>query len=365
MRNYTSGSGGGIYIYAGTTLYLKDINISRNDAVASGGGIYNLCDWSSVTNSGWTGYHHFEQLLITHNRAFTQSGGGICTGQAFSCINSTISENKCNNYGAGLACGAYENDNNEEQDVNPSFFNTIFWHDFRFSGPLSEVFLAGDLSDPQFCFCTIENWANPAHGFDISPPYTWDDQGWTYPLNSNTGDDPNFIDPNNDDFNIHMNNSSCYNQGSNGLYYPQGFSDFDTYFGYMWSNDFAGNSRQFNGTIDRGAFETSTQKNLQDSPTPYQKEAEIKFSIYPNPCIRNQSLIIKSNRTDIILSNIEIFTYLGQHVYWSTLENELSEEFKLDFSSAVFDHGMYIVKIQYLDKTGRIGAFYDKLSVIK
>jgi photosystem II stability/assembly factor-like uncharacterized protein len=249
------GSGGaGIYCYNSSPIISNNL-ISHNSSY----GIY--CDYGCnsiisnniISNNAGTGIYCYPNKAIISNNIISNNsgsnGGGIYCHNYFdipTIINNTIINNSAN-YGGGIYFNSvfgYSANTNE----NPSLFNNIIWGNTASIGG-SQVYLAGEGSDPNFYYCDVQGGST---AFDVN--------GTTYTGNyqNNIDLDPLFVAPSGGsgtnfngliaDWSL-QNNSPCIDAGN----------PLDTAQVFMYpAKDIAGNPRVNICRIDMGAYEYQT-----------------------------------------------------------------------------------------------------------
>ncbi|MHC4739840.1 MAG: LamG-like jellyroll fold domain-containing protein [Planctomycetota bacterium] len=213
--NGNESRGGGIYITNSSPTIINCI-IKDNYASSSGG----------IGGAGFyiTGSSANPRIIncIIDNNITPGDGGGVegTYGASLSLINCTIVRNQSDN-APGVGCHV---------DCDVVLTNTVVWYN---QGNTSEYIANGDGSDTTLTNCNIEGglaliW-NPGGGSVI-------DNGGNIELV------PEFIDPNNGDFNL-LAASPCIEAGDNSSVPVEA------------TTDIAGNPRIIGGVVDIGAYE--------------------------------------------------------------------------------------------------------------
>jgi len=234
---FNSGSVGGAICCSNSSAIISENTFTSNSAGSSNGGaIY--CGGSSQTISGNTftlnivssngGAVYLDSCLtnLTNNTFCMNTasiGGGIYAyslGVTTTIINNTFYANSAASSGAGIYC----------DQSSPAITNTILWGDT--APAFAEINLYGG-SAPTVTYCDVMG-------------------GW--PGSGNIDADPIFSDGANNDLHLTW-NSPCNNTGTNAA---QGLPD----------EDFEGDPRIANGTVDMGADEFYRQFYISGDKTP-------------------------------------------------------------------------------------------------
>jgi len=225
--------GGGLHISQSTDLTLTNCTFATNSA-GGGGGLYNdsfnlmLTNCTFIGNSAGSGggmeLHGDQTTLIncifSGNSAI--NGGGIdCPCTEVSLTNCTFVGNTASseyNYRGGGICG--------DDDTVMRLTNCIFWANRDIDGMGQAAQIDHD-SFPQthVNFCCIQGWTGDLDG------------------TGNFGDDPLFVDPNNDDYHL-LEDSPCIDAGDPNYIPEPNETDLD------------GKLRVIGGRIDMGAYES-------------------------------------------------------------------------------------------------------------
>jgi predicted outer membrane repeat protein len=238
IRNYASDGGGAIYLSSSNSVILN-CSFIENEA-SMGGAIYaSNCNFSisncrfianlaeqiggAVRNYGWP---DARGNLVIKNCLFNQNmserfGGAISNNNADVTIdNCTIVANEAGDYYGGVEPGVISSHILSSCEIN----NCIIYHniDSQGTGEPSQI-------NPRIDVVTI-NYSCL--------------QGWTGLLGGigNTGADPCFVDPNNNDYHL-LSDSACINAGDPNYILGPNETDLD------------GNPRVIDGRIDMGAYE--------------------------------------------------------------------------------------------------------------
>ena len=354
-NNYATGSGGGIFLRAGINMNLFNLSIQLNTADANGGGIYNPCSWNNTTQIATMDFHHIEQCLITNNTALLY-GGGIYTQQSFSCVNSTIATNISGNdflykWGGGIACYSFQNGLGQQQQVFPTFFNTIFWHN-NASGAPNQVYLHDSYCLPQFNYCDIQNFITAAnHDFDGAGAAAWYNLGWSCGPTM-IESDPQFVDVTMLNYHLLATVSPCINTGNLTLCSPTGFPQFGSingfpYWGPNGGIDFDGSPRVLNN-IDMGPYELSAKNGFPQLTGNLDTNSN-EITIFPNPCHSGQSIKLISNNESTKLTHVEIRSILGKLIFSQDLNNIGSYEIFNDPALLGDLSGILFIKVETIN----------------
>ena len=353
-NNYATGSGGGIFLRAGINMNLFNLSIQLNTADANGGGIYNPCSWNNTTQIATMDFHHIEQCLITNNTALLY-GGGIYTQQSFSCINSTIASNSATyvngfNSGGGIACYSFQNGLGQNQQVAPTFYNTIIWHNT--GGTSNQVYLDDNYCLPQFNYCDIQNFNTGVnHDFDGAGAVSWYNLGWSCGPTM-IESDPQFVDVTMLNYHLLATVSPCINTGNLTLCSPTGFPQFGSingfpYWGPNGGIDFDGSPRVLNN-IDMGPYELSAKNGFPQLTGNLDTNSN-EITIFPNPCHSGQSIKLISNNESTKLTHVEIRSILGKLIFSQDLNNIGSYEIFNDPALLGDLSGILFIKVETIN----------------
>jgi predicted outer membrane repeat protein len=340
-------NGGAICVTQTTNLDLFNIDISNN-AATNGGGIYNDCNWSTSTNSGNNGEHHFEQLLITKNSAYLD-GGGIFTKQTFSCINSTLAENIAwNGNGGALAVVSFSGPSGNV-NVTPVLMNSLLYDNVP-----EEVLIDDDYCIPQFFYCDIKGYITATNtNFTFTNlPSTWTDYGWTDLFNNPI---PNYITQNlpylTPNYQLSP-NSLCIDVGYNYMCQSNLYPGFSYgYIPFPWGTDFDGQNR-FVNTIDIGAKEYQTKSAWIDHDNLTNPIESSVVSVKPNPWDKQGELKVLLSNPDFYLTNIKLFNAYGQQLIDRNTKQLNSIELDMQDLGFQLIPGIYVIKIEYKYPSG-------------
>ena len=256
--NFTTGSGGGIAVLSTTyPIIVKDNYIAYNTALASGGGV----EWGRVEGE-------FEGNVVCFNGAYgatypnmIKKGGGLYIyyfgTNKFE--NNIIYSNYAEDYGGGV----YINwANGYVVDVTLTNFTIT-----KNSSPCGSGIYCKDYAE-----LTVSNsiiWGNS--GIEVEyeqtvPNITYSDVKGGWPGTGNIDSDPMFVDPDNDDYHIYH-HSPCRDTGDNRA--P-----------HLTEQDFEGDPRIAEGTVDMGADEFYKHLYFIDGETP-EGDIDVKFVDIP------------------------------------------------------------------------------------
>ena len=220
--------GGGVFNWA-SSVTIDRCHFSVNYAEAHGGGLLNHDSLATITNTTFSENeaHHgggiyiedsspsLTNCTVNHNTAY--SGGGIHNWESIPVItNCTISNNTADNTGGGIV---------DNHGSSPIVTNSIIWGNTSdYVGDNISIYS----STPIYTFCDIQvNPGSPVH-----------------PGKGNIKQDPLFTDPANGDFHLQA-ISPCIDSGSNAAIFATGITE-----------DFDGDPRIINGTVEMGVDET-------------------------------------------------------------------------------------------------------------
>jgi len=231
--NFTTGSGGGIAVLSTTDpIIVKDNYIAYNTALASGGGV----EWARVEGE-------FEGNVVCFNGAYgatypnmIKKGGGLYIHY----FGTNKLENNIiyNNYAEDYGGGVYINwSYGKVVDVTLTNFTIT-----KNSSPCGSGIYCKDLAE-----LTVSNsiiWDNP--GIEVEygqtvPIITYSDVKGGWPGTGNIDIDPCFVNKDKDDYHL-LYYSPCKDSGDNNA--P-----------YLTEQDFEGDPRIAEGTVDMGADE--------------------------------------------------------------------------------------------------------------
>ncbi|HPO61758.1 MAG TPA: choice-of-anchor Q domain-containing protein [Candidatus Kapabacteria bacterium] len=200
--------GGGIVNVENSSPFLTNVTISYNSSLLYGGGIINIDESSPIITNA----------IISNNSSMY--GGGICNmeNSTPTITNSTISYNSAM-YGGGIS----------NMTSLPTINNSIIWGNTGvLTGNQVYSVSGGSLTLNYSCFANEDG--------DIFGSHT---------ANNCITTNPEFVDLANDDFRI-AGSSPCVNSGNNAYVLAPN---------PVIANDFRGQARIQNTTIDMGAFE--------------------------------------------------------------------------------------------------------------
>jgi parallel beta-helix repeat protein/predicted outer membrane repeat protein len=210
--NDSDDKGGGIYCKSSSCPTIEDCEISSNTAL-KGGGIYcnasepqiERCIFNGNQTSGtgsdpdgggiycMSSNPNIFSCIIYDNFSDDDGGGIWCDASDPNIINCTLTKNEADDKGGGIYCK-----NGSDAEIT----NCILWDDTATSG--AEIYTSS--SSPVVSYSDVEG-------------------GWAGPNNINT--DPNFVDPENNDFHLDE-DSPCIDVGDpNGNYTGQTDIDGD------------------------------------------------------------------------------------------------------------------------------------------
>jgi hypothetical protein len=296
---YNTGAyGGAIYNNIGTCI-LQNVKISNNIVTASGGGIYNVN--SSVAN--------LYNVLINNNQA--DNGGGIYDNESYSKLtNVTIVNNEALQKGGGMYCTL------SMDNLNTRIYNSIIWGNSSTSNIYDSIYYTYFAQEDVHIRNSIiehsggsSNW-NTAYG---------DNMG------SNLDVDPQFVNPDNEDFTLQPTSpglNSSYNQF---LTLPNGANSWTAA-----DKDANGYSRLQGSGVDRGALEAGGLLGTGH----FAAGLNISFN---NPVKQGENLMIST--TAELANTAEVYDVNGKKVSSVTLSanNEISTD--------GLSQGMYFVRL--------------------
>ncbi|MCX6272676.1 MAG: hypothetical protein NTU44_15955 [Bacteroidetes bacterium] len=351
--------GGGIYVYSAATLYLKDIRIYLNEALAGdGGGIYNYCNWNTNTSAGWTPEHYFEQLLIVDNIADLGYGGGIYTKQTFYCINSTIANNRGHDGGGAVACFSYPG-GMIPQIVRPVFYNSILWGNQynNVQWIANQVYLDDNACEPQFAYCDIEDFvAVSPYGFIGNGAAAWTDYGWNPAVPALLDLDPLFTNG----YYLSV-TSPLIDEGSTTLSYCTGWPGFGSYTTFPWPNDFAGASRVCQTSIDVGAFEYCSKSEAVPLTMKDPLSTDYQVIIQQNPWPAGQVLEISASSPSKSALTISISDLSGRIWCQEPIIIEGERMIVIAEPEHSLKPGMYFLHFIFEDSNGHLNNIIKKI----
>ena len=287
-----------ICMYADTTLLLEGNTISHNfysNGLSHGGGLFFYNASARLVNN-----------MIYKNEASLGGGLYIWDSEGGSgntqIINNTIAEN--NTAGDG---GAVYNDNTVTY-----IFNSIIWDNESTGGEE----LSGD----------YEVWFSDIEG--------------EFSGGENIDEDPEFIDPENDDFHIY-DYSPCCNEGHK-------FIDISGTLLKSPNTDFDGEARPDNFYMipDIGADEHPFPEGINNPSGSY-----YDISVYPNPCTDITRLRFTTHDSqftthDSRLMSIDLYSISGRKIRELANENQMSGEYEIEVDVSDFPVGVYFIQMQ-------------------
>jgi len=306
---------GGLYLCHGT---IQNNIIADNSATASGGGLGD-CDGTIQSNTinnnssdaggGLIGCDGTIQNNIISGNSSSGHGGGL-----YQCHGTIQSNLICGNSAQGWGGGLYYSYGATIQN------NTIYGNSADYGGGLSRC---------QYSGSTIRNcivWGNTARSagaqvYKSSEITYCCIEGWTQDANGNIGDDPLFVNSDNDDYHLRA-NSPCIDAGLDG--------------------------------VDMGAYPDG------DVIPGIENESQVEFSLqnYPNPF--NSSTIIKYQLPENTKVSLDVYNISGQKI--KTLVDKVQNPglHQVKFDASNLSSGIYFYKLKTKD-----GIKTEKMMLVK
>lgn len=227
----TGGSGffGGGMSNSGASPTVRDCVFDTNPAGLFGGGIYNTTGSAPTVircvfignsaGSNGAGVYNTNSTPVLSNCAFignvaSNNGGGVYNDSSDPTVRNCTFQGNSGAFGGGMYNGS----------SNPGITNCIFWQNSDSGGMDESAQIHNASAVPVVNFCNVQG-------------------GWTGTGGDNLNVDPNFVNAVGGNLRL-LGGSPCVNAGDNSV--------------VTESVDLDGNPRIVNGTVDMGAYESST-----------------------------------------------------------------------------------------------------------
>lgn len=306
IENGRNRNGGGIYCENSSPTIAYN-RICRNNAHYSsghglGGGIY--CEFANPVIVNNT----IDNNTATGHSGYGGDGAGISIENSDPILyNNTFAKNTAERWGGGMRCSR----------SSPIVTNCIFWSNMGDEGNL-EIY--NEYGYPDITYSDI--YAG------------WDGEG-------NINANPEFRDPNNDDFHLmaveygHPYDSPCIDVGNPDIH--------DRILGSMWGL----------GTIisDMGAYGGGdTLVSINENSEVSLPEQPILSQNYPNPF--NSTTTIEFIIPESMEVNFTIYDIMGREIKTLVDEYKQSGAYKIDFDAANISSGIYFYSL-------KAGSFFE------
>jgi len=307
--NTTGGSAGGFYARNSYNLRLTNNIFSGNSVGASGGGIY-MYEYYAKDKPDITAFPPDDDLPEAKEAMKSDDYRPLF-------MNNTFYDNYAGFQGGAMKC--------EYSTATPVLLNNIFWKDDAVGGG-DEIFINSD-----------SNWYIGYSNIDPADIYgNWDGKG-------NINEDPEFVDPENNDFHISC-ASSCWNKGVDSI-------EINTIWYYYTLYDFEGNPRPdiYYLIPDIGAYEFPDTCVFPGVYEPIIQNSESKIQNHPNPFSRISNIEYRVSNIELI--QLKILNIQGQEI--STLVNEIQAagNYTVVFDATSLPAGIYICILKTSERT--------------
>ncbi len=302
INNSTNGQGGAVYtnspINNNTTNILENC-LFENNSASMGGAVFDIIGLSlinckfinnSATTKGGAYYVFTNKKPKLINCVFSNNsaidGGGIYNRGMMTMTNCNIVRNEAQNNSGGIF----------NENKYSKFYNSVFWNNHA-NGEPNQI-----EGESQLFNCAVEGGFDGVNIIDLSP------------INNGTDNQnyPYFNNPDEYDYYI-LDESVLIDAGDKEL-------------GDISENDINNNIRINKGQIDIGAYENQTGADITEAKAN-------TLLIYPNP-VKDMLNIICQDK-----STIEIYNSLGQKIFSSKCENDITIE------TNDWNYGIYFVKV--------------------